>query len=227
MEADQAVELLKAISAFCGAISWPLVVLFILLYFAPPLKRFLHDVGEFSFKAGATGLEATAKRQMEAAALLGAASAKSDRPKANGVEADEARDIAQVVSQAVQPRALRRLSEARALWVDDNPSNNRYERRALEALGINFTTSLDTDSAIDKLQLQRFDVIISDMLRGDEQLAGYDLLERKKKLSDDTPLVFYTSNVTPEQKAQARRKGAFGQATNPQELFALVLGAIG
>ena len=48
MEADQAVELLEAISALCGVISWPLVVLFILLYFAAPLKRFLQDVGELS-----------------------------------------------------------------------------------------------------------------------------------------------------------------------------------
>ncbi len=122
----------------CG---WPLVVLFIIVYFRLPLKRFLADLGEFSFKAGASGLEATAKKhQIEAAALLGAASAtKKDIGGGQQVpDEDNARKIAEVVSQSVQPRVVRRLAEATALWVDDNPENNSYERKALAALGLDF-----------------------------------------------------------------------------------------
>jgi hypothetical protein len=68
---EQATKLIEVIVALVQALSWPLIVLFILIYFGNPLKKFLSDIGEFTFKAGASGLEATAKRQqIEAAALL-------------------------------------------------------------------------------------------------------------------------------------------------------------
>lgn len=229
MSIDKVTGLIEAISTLVDALGWPLLVLFILLYFGSPLKKFLSDVGEFTFKAGTSGLEATAKRQqIEAAALLGAASAKSDTSSGEKSPPDDVKagKIADTVSQAVKPQAIRRLSESAILWVDDNPSNNIYERKALEALGIRFTVSLDTMDALEKIRLHKYDAIISDMSRGSDRLAGYTLLAEKTKIGDETPLIFYTSNVTQAEKQEARNKGAFGQTSDPQELFSLVLGAI-
>ncbi len=43
---------------------------------------------------------------------------------------DQAREVANAVSQEVTPKKARRLAEASVLWVDDNPSNNFYLRQA-------------------------------------------------------------------------------------------------
>jgi len=86
-------------------------------YFGSALKRFIGSMGEFSLKAGATGLEATAKKQIEAAALLGAASAKQpgDAAEAKQVPEERACEIASFVSKAITPKVTRRLDEASVL----------------------------------------------------------------------------------------------------------------
>lgn len=226
---EQFVKMIEITLALVQALIWPLVVLFILIYFGNPLKKFLSDIGEFSFKAGASGLEATAKRQqIEAAALLGAASTKSpeslDGRKPSDVE--NAREIADVVSRNVHPQRLRRLAEASVLWVDDAPANNIYERKALETLGLRFNISTSTEDALEKLRLRSFDVIITDMARPSDKQAGYTLLQALRDLGDTTPTIIYASSNLPEHKAEARRRGAMGSTNNPQELFELVLGAI-
>jgi CheY-like chemotaxis protein len=230
MNIDQTTKLIEAIASLVQALGWPLLVLFLILYFGSPLKKFLSDVGEFTFKAGASGLEATAKRQqIEAAAFLGAASAsKATDTSAQKLPPDEekAREIANVVSQSVRPKGIRRLAEASVLWVDDNPSNNLYERKSLEALGIRFTLSTSTDDALEKLRAYKYDVIISDMGRSPDRQAGYTLLAEKQKLGDTTPYIIYAGSNAPEHKAEARQRGAFGSTNDPQELFQLVLGAI-
>ena len=226
---EQTVKLSEVILALVQALIWPLVVLFILIYFGNPLKKFLSDIGEFSFKAGASGLEATAKRQqIEAAALLGAASTRSpespDGQKPSDVE--QAREIADVVSRNVQPQRLRRLADASVLWVDDAPDNNIYARRALETLGLRFTISTSTEDALEKLRLKNCDVSSSDMGRPSDRQAGYTLLKTLRDSGDTTPYIIYASSNLPEHKAEARRRGAMDCTNNPQELFELVLRAI-
>lgn len=229
MSADQFTKLMEVITALAQTLGWPLIVLFLAIYFGAPLKKFLSDVGEFSLKAGTSGLEATAKRQqIEAAALLGAASASrpSDVSTPKPPDENKAREIANVVSQAVQAKAMRRLAEASLLWVDDNPSNNLYERKALEALGLRFTISTSTNDALEKLRTYKYDVIISDMGRPPDKQAGYTLLAEKQKMGEKTPFIIYAGSDAPEHKAEARQKGAAGSTNDPQELFQLVLGAI-
>jgi CheY-like chemotaxis protein len=229
MDIEKLTKLTEALASLVQALGWPLLVLLALIYFGAPLKKFLRDVSEFTFRAGASGLEATAKRQqIEAAAMLGAASTKpgpsaTDKPVP---DEEKAREIASVVNQTVKPGLVRRLGEASILWVDDIPSNNVYERRALEALGIRFTLSTYTEDALEKIRLNRYDVIISDMGRPSDRRAGYTLLEEKQKLGDKAPFIIYSTSNRPEHKTEARRRGAFGNTSDPQELFQLVLSAI-
>ncbi|MGH2354539.1 MAG: response regulator [Chloroflexota bacterium] len=227
------VEVLKAVLSLAQALIWPLIVLFVVLYFGRQVKGFLRDAGEFSFKAGAAGFEATAKRQqIEAAAALGAAAAKRQAPGAEpqqgGTPAPDAatREIADIVSEATRPRAARRLAGASVLWVDDRPENNTYERRALEALGLAITLSRSTDDALEKLPAGRFDVVITDMGRPGDRQAGYTLLEALRRAGSRVPVIIYSSSGTPEERAQARQRGAFGRASGPQDLIQLVVSAI-
>lgn len=80
------------------------------------------------------------------------------------------------------------------LWVDDYPSNNEYIIDLYRVLGVEFDLAINTDQAIDFLSKKKYDLIISDMGRGDEPDAGLKMLrEIKKHLSIMPPIVFFAS----------------------------------
>lgn len=60
---EDATRLIETVVTLIGALSWPLVVVFVVYYFGEPLKGVIKHVAEFSFKASPTGLEASAKIQ--------------------------------------------------------------------------------------------------------------------------------------------------------------------
>jgi CheY-like chemotaxis protein/Sec-independent protein translocase protein TatA len=225
MEANQTAELLKAWSALISAIGWPLVVVFVLLFFGPQLRTFLQNLGELRFKVGATGVEASiTKQQAEAAAYLGAATAQRSTDAAAGSPTEQAQGIARVVTESVRPASTKQLANSTVLWVDDRPNNNVYERMSLEALGIQFVISTSTDDAVAKLRAGRYDLVISDMGRPPDPRAGYTLLaEIRDKLKLTVPFLIYAGSNLPEHDAEARQSGASGSTGNPRDLFRRVV----
>jgi CheY-like chemotaxis protein len=189
------------------------------------IERFFSSLGEFTLKGA--GFEASAKRkQTEAAAALAAAA--GSRPEATPeTTAQEARAAAEIVSEAVTPRLLRQARTSQILWVDDRPSNNINERRALEALGIVIVISTSTEDALEKLKLKSFDAIISDMGRPPDARAGYTLLDALRASGDKTPFIIYAGSRAPEHQAEAQRRGAIGCTNRANELFEMVLAAVG
>ncbi|MBW4469943.1 MAG: response regulator [Stenomitos rutilans HA7619-LM2] len=230
MTIDDLIKLLQVFVSLAQALSWQLLILFVLIYFGAPLRNFVNNLGEFSFRAGASGLEATAKRRIEAGVLLGSAAAiksgdaTSSSPQLPGAE--EAREIAAVVSQTLKPKVAQQLASASVLWVDDNPSDNAHEIRSLEALGIVFTMSASVQDALEKIRLAPYDAIVSDMRQANISQAGYILLEELQRLGVDTPVIIYGSTNEPSLKTEARQHGAFGSTGDPQELFSLVTMAV-
>jgi hypothetical protein len=85
--------------------------------------------------------------------------------------------VGQVPHLAAQPRG-----SARVLWVDDNPSNNEYERSLLRADGIVFDNVVSTAEAIAQLRTSTYDLVITDLGRNwssdRSQDAGRALLRR-------------------------------------------------
>jgi CheY-like chemotaxis protein len=124
------------------------------------------------------------------------------------------------------PLPVKMTREPHILWVDDNPSNNVYERRYLEKLGIEFTISISTDDAIGKMVRNHYDLIISDMGRPADPKAGYTLLEELQRLSFNIPFIIYAGSNAPEHVAEAKRQGAIGSAGDPTTLFTLVREAL-
>ena len=109
------------------------------------------------------------------------------------------------------------------LWVDDHPNNNRYERRAFEAAGIQVLLARSTDEALDRLsEYQHCGAVISDMARNEGPNEGYVLLEKLRECGDTIPLVFYSSSDTLELKQEAERRGGQGHTNDPHELFEVV-----
>ena len=225
MAVDDFVKVVDAVTKLLGVVVWPALLAYLFVRFAPAFKEFFASLGEFTFKGG--GFEATAKRKQEATAALVAASVgRPDASNSPQSAAMEAREAAVVVEQ-VDRRTLRKASSAWALWVDDRPDNNIYERQSLEALGVRFMIAKSTDEALDKLAKQHFDVVISDMGRPPDPRAGYTLLDRLREAGNRVPFVIYAGSNAPEHKAEAQRHGALGSTNRANELFRYVLTALG
>lgn len=232
MSIENWTKFIQAIVPLIQALIWPLLILFILIYLGTPLKKFMESIGEFTFKAGTSGLEATAKRQqIEAAAALGAAEANKAGTSANkqAPDTEKVQDIVKAVSQTITSKTTRKLDNTVLLWVDDSPLYQAYERQSLEALGIRCSISTSTDQALEKLRLHKdtYNVVISNMGRPPDNQAGYTLLEGMKKLKLNIPFIIYArGGSTPEHQAEAHQKGAFGSTDKADELFQLVVSAI-
>ena len=227
MSVDDIVKLFDAITKLLNVLIWPAILLFILIRFGRDLREFFSSLGELSLKGA--GFEASLKRkQAEVAAALSAAAASNpDGDKTHESVAKEAMIAADVVADFVTPRTIRRASRSTVLWVDDNPNNNSYERQALEALGVSFVLAISTDEALKKISRQRFDAIISDMGRPPDARAGYTLLDKLRSDGDQTPFIIYASSRDPEHVAESRRHGAIGCTNNANELFEMILSALG
>jgi CheY-like chemotaxis protein len=224
---DDVVKLLDAIAKLLNVLIWPAVLLFILIRFGRDLRDFFSSLGELSLKGA--GFEASLKRKQAevSAALAAAAASRSDRDTNHESAAKEAKIAADIVSEVVTPRVIRRASRSTVLWVDDYPNNNIYERQALEALGVNFVLATSTEEALRKISRQRFDAIISDMGRPPDSRAGYTLLDQLRSSGDQTPFIIYAGSRHPEHIAESRLHGAIGCTNNANELFEIVLSTLG
>ena len=227
MSVDDIVKLFDAITKLLNVLIWPGIILFILIRFGRDLREFFSSLGELSLKGA--GFEASLKRKQAevVAALSAAAASKPDEDKTRESVAKEAMIAADVVAEVVTPRAIRRASRSTVLWVDDNPNNNSYQRQALEAIGVSFVLAKSTDEGLKKISQQRFDAIISDMGRPPDSRAGYTLLDKLRSSGDQTPFIIYAGSRDPEHVAESRRHGAIGCTNNPNELFEMVLSALG
>jgi CheY-like chemotaxis protein len=226
MTVDQVVSLIKAIADLLSVLVWPVLVLIVLVKFGSSITAFLTDLGEFSVKA--PGVEASARRrQVEAAANLAAAEVSRSRNPTDAAAIDPPPDLGTLADSLPGVRQQRRLAESRVLWVDDRPTNNVYERRALEALDIRVDVSTSTDDALVRQTEGRYDLIISDMSRPPDQRAGYTLLDALRATGDRTPYVIYASSRSPEHVSEARDHGALGCTNRPQELVDYVLRGLG
>ena len=226
MSAENAATLLDGTVKLIDVLIWPTILIFVLIRFGPELKGFFKELSELSLVVGGNGV--TFKRQVaEAAAAMAAAAVARVDPAGNGSAAQAAQAAVATVAGAVSPRTVRRLANMRVLWVDDKPDNNRYEREALEALGIRFVTARSTQEAMERLQRQHFDVIISDMGREPDERAGYTLLDQARGEGYSVPFIIYSSSRDASHVALARQRGAFGATNDPGELFELVLAALG
>jgi len=64
----------------------------------------------------------------------------------------------------------------RVLWVDDHPENNAGISNSLVERGMLVDTALSTEEALEKLAQQNYQVVLSDLGRGNSPEAGLDML---------------------------------------------------
>jgi CheY-like chemotaxis protein len=196
---------------------WPVVVLVIAFSFRRTIRDRISQSEEFVL-TGPGGMGITARGRVEAADALVRASQPS-----GGIDRQEAFERVGEVVRAVGDFGR----SPRILWVDDRPSNNTYERQAMEKIGMAFELSTSTDDALAKIKLHGpYDVIISDMGRPPDDRAGYTLLDRLRSEGDRTPFVIYASSRSQEHFDESVRRGAVGCTNRPSELIDLVRRAL-
>lgn len=165
------------------------------------------------------GFSISARGQAAAAHSLLQAAAERQEP----LDEDLARSEIEAAARGAE--SLGRAP--RVLWVDDQPSNNRHERSALHALGMQVTMSVSTEDALALLSTKAaFDVIISDMARPEGEMAGYSLLESLRRSGSTTPFLIYSSSGDPRHFDEAIRRGAQGSTNRPDELVEMVSSAL-
>lgn len=207
-----------------AAISWPLIVGLVALYFAKPVKRLVEE--SYEATVGGPGFEATFKRDVRSAFLFGLSVGEEPRSP-DQISEEQLDDLLTELSTYLNPETRDELTDASLLWVDDSPENNLTERETFASLGIDIDLSKSTTDAIEKIEENDYDVIISDMGRPEGDRAGYDLLQKKQDLNDTTPFIIYSFPVKDEHRQEARERGAFGSTGSSRELYQMVRRALG
>ena len=128
--------------------------------------------------------------------------------------------------------------QKRILWVDDRPSNNRREIETLAGLQIEVVTVTGTGDAMARLKedSEPFDLVLSDWWRPDEELQGAPsaavvLLRALRSDGFNLPVLLYHGTFKANEREKLRRmalaEGAAGEATRPDELFAMIAAQLG
>jgi serine/threonine protein kinase len=104
---------------------------------------------------------------------------------------------------------------AHVLWVDDDPTNNRFIIEQFNRHGVQVTTALNTGDALARYDAARYDLVISDMGRYEGPngayvpRAGLDLLQGLRARNPAVQLGFCTSARAAGQfRAEALAAGA-------------------
>lgn len=191
---------------------WFFLVVFILLLFYRPIRdNLLPKLGSLK----AMGVEILfAADSMDASIEL----AEKNQRWTVKVSAVDKRRVLNRVKQH-----LNILKGAQALWVDDCPENNINERRMFRQLETEIDIARSTQEALDILKSGRYDVIFSDMARGENAAAGLEFLEQFRNTDKTTPVIFYIGVFDPEKGTPAK---AFGITNRPDELLHLTLDAL-
>jgi CheY-like chemotaxis protein len=118
---------------------------------------------------------------------------------------------------------LRIFRGVQLLWVDDHPENNLNERRMFRQLKVDIDTARSTEEAMAMLGKSRYDLVISDMARGEDPAAGLSFLEKLRSDGKALPVIFYVGVFHPQRPIPA---WAFGITNRTDELLHLALDAL-
>jgi CheY-like chemotaxis protein len=190
------------------------VVVAVLIVFKPALMRFIDRTGEVQIKKG----------DIEVVIKAGIELAKAEARRSGGPLTDE--EISEIAEEANKTN-ISKIHEKTILWVDDTPSNNRYEIKAFQQIGINVVTVANGEEALNYITKNKVDVIISDFKRAnDPRFAGYGLFDELKQQDKNIPYVIYSASSNPQYRADSKSRGLIDQTNRAVELFSAVMSSI-
>ena len=165
--------------------------------------------------------------QMQEAAVEAAATAARDWQAKTPNQKVNVPRIRATVGQAFTPEIANNLLGKSILWVDDNPANNELVVRALKKLQLDVEQATSTESALAAMQRRHFDLVISDMGRGEDMRAGYGLLKAIRDQSNQVPFLVFAGSDSPEFRREAAALGAQLSTNDMLELIDHVIKHLG
>ena len=132
----------------------------------------------------------------------------------------------QKIEEAIQELSnLGDLKEKAALikilWVDDFPSNNKSIMDIYKNLGVQFDIAIDNESAYEFLKKNTYNLVITDMGRHSENMAGISLIKNIKQMPINIkpPVIFYASEKSISMYGSlARGEGALYVTSSAKDL---------
>jgi CheY-like chemotaxis protein len=111
------------------------------------------------------------------------------------------------------------------LWIDDFPDSPVNERMMLKSLRVTVDMAQNTAEAEKMLRAKdkKYDLILSDMKRGDDGQAGLKFLQTYAKQKERVPVIFYIGFPDPKKGVPPQ---AFGITHRPDELLHLIMDAL-
>lgn len=199
------IELVKILPS----VFWLLVAIIVVLIFYRPIRNQLLPLVT-GLKIG--GIECSFVREAIEASVALAQKHGDWQVEVSEEQARQAMDRAS--------RHLGLVQKAKILWVDDNTEHNFNEIKMLHQLRADVETARSTEEALAALEKKPFDIILSDMKRGDDGQAGLKMLDRLRSAHPTVPVIFYVGTFEP---ARGVPPFAFGLTNRPDEMLHLVL----
>ena len=110
----------------------------------------------------------------------------------------------------------------RVLVVDDHDGNRLLVRRMLERLGIGSEESVDGAQAVQRIAVERFDLVLMDCSM--PVMDGYDATRTVRKLGTahgKVPIIALTANALPEDRQKCIEAGMDGYLAKPLRMAEL------
>jgi len=103
--------------------------------------------------------------------------------------------------------------EGNILVADDEKTTREILARALLSKGFTVETASNGAEALEKIQEQPFDMLITDLLM--PNIVGMELIQHARKILPDLIVIVITGNATLETAIQALKQGAYDYITKP------------
>lgn len=119
------------------------------------------------------------------------------------------------------------VEKATIMLVDDDPLVRDSASRLMEEVGFQVTSCADGNSALDRIQMESFDAVLTDIKM--PRTSGIELLEKIHTITPEIPVILMTAFADFGIAVAAIQKGAFDFITkpyNPQQLIHSVAKAV-
>ncbi len=197
---------------FLSALVWPSLLAFLLFYFRKswsPIGARLGQILDGIFNKGDVNVEVGSFKLKASAAIPEIGKQVSElQSRIASLEARLENNFLEFAPPDDND------SNVRILWVDDFPSNNAFLIDRFISDGIDVTTVISTENAIDLLKKQEYSVIISDLGRiekgTDNKFAGLDLIKSARQMGIKTPIAIFAGHRGMQNKATLLEAGAQG-----------------
>jgi CheY-like chemotaxis protein len=105
------------------------------------------------------------------------------------------------------------MYSGKVLVAEDNPSNQKLIAILLQRMGLEVTLADDGLEAVEKCELQAFDVILMDMQM--PNLNGYDATRQLRSQGVKTPIIAVTANAMTGDEQKCMDVGCDGYLSKP------------